>query len=291
MPYHIDRPLSEWPVEWKRAPWLTACSVNSETWNVDKGTLVRWEMDGPEDAQLFVSGFGSGRMPRISLLFSSFPPDACFWTSSQPQVQMYLAAEALPDPSRPAQGEHLSCQSVFHSEKNWIPFLHGETLYFFSTLNPQTVMKTSLNGTCEKVHSEKSPLLSELSVAQNNTFLKGSATAVFVDSPGLTPWLPRPHYLGLLHYSDQQGPYSYVTHAFRFEPDPPFRVLQLSDSLPLTEKHAPPEQGSDFTAPFAWASSLSLFEDTVVIGYGAGDKTSRALVLTLERLDQFFADS
>lgn len=60
-------------------------------------------------------------------------------------------------------------------------------------------------------------------------------------------------------------------------------MMQVSSPLPLTEAES--EIGG---IPFAFASGLAVHNGTVVISYGAGDRDARALVLTLERLDQMF---
>jgi len=283
-------------VQWQDGPWFTSCNINYEERMCSNGSVIRWERSGAEDPKVFLSGY-SASSP--SVLFSSVPPDACSWSGEPPQTQMYLAAEVFPAGGGAPQGRRLSCQSEQHPEKNWIPFMHGDELYLVSTLVPKVIVRAERGGmgTCDVAYTEDAPLLTALSTIRNLTFLKGTASAFFIDSPTMTPNWPRPHYLALLHYSDQDGPYSYVTHAWRFAPEPPFEVVQISKSLPLTEKHAPPEQHmhvppdqEEYTAPFAWASGLSVFEDTVVITYGAGDREARALVMTLDRLDQFFAE-
>merc|ERR1712066_398953 len=62
-------------------------------------------------------------------------------------------------------------------------------------------------------------------------------------------------------------------------------VLQVSEELPLMEA------ASDESAmpPFAFASGLTVQDRTVVIAYGAGDRDARGLVMTMDRLDEFFA--
>ncbi|CAE7588412.1 Fam3b [Symbiodinium necroappetens] len=63
-------------------------------------------------------------------------------------------------------------------------------------------------------------------------------------------------------------------------------MLQLSSKLPLMEAAATPGG-----VPFAFASGLAVHNNTVVITYGAGHRDVRALVMTLDRLDEMFACS
>eukprot|EP00435_Cladocopium_sp_Y103_P030082 s1008_g7.t1 len=60
-------------------------------------------------------------------------------------------------------------------------------------------------------------------------------------------------------------------------------MLQMSSQLPLTEAAAVPNG-----VKFAFASGLAVAGNTVVISYGAGDRDARALVMTLEKLDEMF---
>jgi predicted GH43/DUF377 family glycosyl hydrolase len=108
-----------------------------------------------------------------------------------------------------------------------------------------------------------------------------------VDDVVATPNLPRKHYLALLHVVDPENK-SYANFAYRFLPDPPFSILQVSSQLPLAALSA--EEGSKVhgRVPFAFASGLALSNLTIMITYGSGDRESRALMLTLQRLDRMF---
>jgi len=114
--------------------------------------------------------------------------------------------------------------------------------------------------------------------------IRGSAQAVLVDDPALTPNWPKAHFLALLHVVDKAtGRYAHF--AYRFQAEPPFQILQISSQLPL--KAAFPDAAAASEA-FAFASGLVVWQGTVVISYGAGDRDARALVLTLGRLDELF---
>jgi hypothetical protein len=61
-------------------------------------------------------------------------------------------------------------------------------------------------------------------------------------------------------------------------------MLETIEPLPLFEVAASPHG-----VPFAFASGLAVHNGTVMISYGVGDRAARALVLTLDRLDEMFA--
>ena len=52
------------------------------------------------------------------------------------------------------------------------------------------------------------------------------------------------------------------------------RILQVSSQLPLSEAFG-----------VAFASGLAVKGNTVLVTYGAGDREARALVMTMEKLD------
>merc|ERR1712113_1324654 len=105
---------------------------------------------------------------------------------------------------------------------------------------------------------------------------RGSAQALLVDRPELTVNFPKRHYLAFLHIVDTATK-QYAHFAYRFAPDPPFGILQVSRQVELQELR--PENGGE---AFAFLSGLAIFNDSVVISYAAGDRDPRALVLTLE---------
>merc|ERR1719362_158220 len=112
--------------------------------------------------------------------------------------------------------------------------------------------------------------------------ISGSGQAIFVNDTQATPQLPRPHYLALLHVKDPTT-HRYAHFAYRFNIDSPFNVLQVSQQLPLQAA-----QDEDGGAGFAFAAGIGIRDRQVVITYAAGDFESRALVLTLWKLDDLF---
>jgi len=254
-------------------------------------TLQRLIVDGPEDPKVFSAPGQSGL---LNIAFSSYPPspgtrDSC--TPEKSVLQMYLAtgARAL-NPDAFVDGRHLNCGEDDRAEKNWIPFEYHGSLYFVYSVHPHVVMKVHKNGMCEdKIMSTYGPL-STLQGKYPGLAISGSARAVFVNETGATPNMPHPHYLALFHIKNPKNS-SYVHYAYRFNPDPPFHILQVSAQLPLRAAQ-PEQQGS---VPFAFASGLTVGVvgggvggQRVMISYAAGDLEPRMLVLSLEKFDSYF---
>ena len=86
---------------------------------------------------------------------------------------------------------------------------------------------------------------------------------------------------GLFHAQSVEG--EYLHFAYRFSPEPPFEVLQVSEQLPLLGR-----KSSTSRYPFAFATGLVVTEDVVLISYGSGDSESRLLAIDLNELDEYF---
>lgn len=100
--------------------------------------------------------------------------------------------------------------------------------------------------------------------------IHGSGTAVEYDDG----------YLGLFHVVNQDR--RYVTMAYKFEAKPPFRIVAVSKPLPLQG------DGSAFASSLALPHGEAGPDSKVVIGYGVKDAQSRALVLSIARLEELF---
>jgi len=258
--------------------WRNLCV--KETWIPNNQTLLRHVVTGPEDPKVFEHD-GS-----LALSFNSLPPlgrDGC--EEGREVSQMYMASDI--DVLRVSQtqvGHRLRCDLSGKAEKNWIPFTYqGKLHYVYSPLPHKVVAIDPSDGSCEQPYEETvfEPLR-RLQARRPDLAIRGSGQAVLVNDTRATPRLQRPHYLALLHISHPStGEYNHF--AYRFNAEPPFQVLQVSEQLPL--QVAEPDRGG---IAFAFVSGLSLHGDTVVVTYGAGDVESRALVMSLGRLDDMF---
>jgi len=260
--------------------WTKLCW--REVYLPENRTLVRLVVTGPEDPKVFqLSDRDDGP---VELAFSSYPPLGGRGCEKGKNVhQMYLATGVdVQNPDRIAYGNQLRCGFDTRAEKNWIPFKRNGELYFVYWIEPHTVMKVAEDGTCsQKVSSSFGPL-TKLKEKFPGLVISGSAQAVFINDTEATPQLPRPHYLALFHVKDPKT-HRYAHFAYRFNPDPNFEILQVSAQLPL--KAARSEDGG---AGISFASGLGIRDRQVVISYAAGDRESRALVMTLWKLDDMF---
>jgi hypothetical protein len=265
--------------------WRNLCL--HETWVPENNTLIMKQVTGPEDPKIIAGAGGANLDVRVA--FNSMPPNGPEgWCSDESSYsQMYLASGVDPlKADEPTVGRHLQCGFTNDAEKNWIPFTYEDQLYFVYEPSPHTVVKASADGTCEEVHETNFPALQDLAPSKSSYKIRGSGQAVLVNDTEATPNLQRAHFLALFHVYDESS-HRYANYAYRFTPEPPFAVLQVSEELPLMKA------ASDESAmpAFAFASGLAVQNRTVVIAYGAGDRDARALVMTLDRLDEFFACS
>ncbi|CAJ1392982.1 unnamed protein product [Effrenium voratum] len=265
------------------AEWADLCVI--ETWIPSNNTLIRLKVTGPEDPKA-VDQAGN-----VVMAFDSKPPhhgDLSICRRNQQGfadavTQMYLSAGVQIDqPEMPMMGYRLSYGQADVAEKNWIPFVYKGALHFVYTPMPHVIVSAQQDGSSEKVYSSTFRPLQRIVQEAPHVQIRGSAQAVFVNDTSLTPSLAAPHYLALLHLFDAKTG-RYAHHAYRFGAEPPFMMLQLSSQLPLTEAAATPGGTA-----FAFASGLAVQGSTVVITYGAGDRDARALVMTMDRLDDMF---
>jgi len=260
--------------------WTDLCI--REIYNAANRTLIRLIVTGPEDPKIF--RLGGETHGTVDLLFDSYPPlgrHGC--APGQNVQQMYLATGVNPSlPDKGIVGHHLRCGNEDRAEKNWIPFSKNGQLYFVYSILPHKVMKVERNGKCTGlVYSNYGPL-TKLQAKFPGYFLSGSGQAIFVNDTDATPQLPSPHYLALFHVKDPRT-HKYAHFAYRFNIDPPFQMLQVSQQLELQAARA-----EDGGAGFAFASGIGIRDRQVVITYSSGDYESRALVLTLWKFDDLF---
>lgn len=280
----MDMSMSAW--SGLRTPqgkeWTELCVV--ETWIPSNSTVIRHIVTGPEDPKPV------GASSSVTLAFDSKPPHGGDESTCRRSrgfadsvTQMYMAQGVnIEEPGNPMVGYRLTYGQTDVAEKNWIPFTYKDSVYFIYTPSPHVIVSTQMDGTSEKVYSTTFRPLQRITQESPHVQIRGSAQAVFVNNSQATPSLARPHYLALLHlYDVSTGRYAH--HAYRFGAEPPFMMLQMSSALPLTEAASRPGG-----TPFAFASGLAVQGNTVVISYGAGDRDARALVMTLDKLDDLF---
>ncbi|CAE7191314.1 mdmB [Symbiodinium necroappetens] len=225
----------------------------------------------------------------VQIAFSSYTPKAGKDCKRRDVMQMFLAsgvdAKAV---DKVSQGLHLKCGQWNHNEKNWIPFQRNSRTYVVYSLVPHLVHELVHDGqgTCGSQFRTLFPPLAQMQEKNLDKAYRGSGQAVHVDASAARAanlTLRQSHFLALFHVADLKVR-RYWHYAYRFSPDPPFQILQVSKALPLQE--LPPRP---FAPRFAFASGLAVHGHQVTIAYAAGDREPRALSMTLSRLDEFFA--
>lgn len=228
--------------------------------------LVRKKVWGPEDPKVM-----SLPLSKWGISFSSYPPvahagESCKW-SEKAVFQMYLAPNgpSLAD-GMSGPGLHLSCSNPKSHEKNWIGFVYENQLYFIKSVEPLVVVLADENdGECETSYQSSNENLAALS---KRFQVRGNAAALRYSGT---------EFLALLHTHDE-SPLGggYTTRAFKFQAFPPFQVTSISKPLPLYEDRQ------------AFASSLSIMNDKIIIGYGVRDEESRVLVMSKAYMEMLF---
>jgi len=249
--------------------WVDLCEPNFVYSEVNR-TLSRKLVTGPEDPKLFeIPADSNDGSQSWALTYSSFPPasllneqssmDACQW-HPEAVMQMYVAADGPSLASgEKAQGVRLDCGNSQGMEKNWIAFQHNGNLYYVYSVEPHIVVNVrTADGACVQQYSTSSKQLKRI-----RHELRGSATAIRYSDT---------EYLALFHTNAPgQG---YATMAYTFQSEPPFAVQRISKVLPLHN--------------FAFASSLTVYNEKVMIGYGENDMKSRILVMSRDHLESLF---
>jgi len=264
--------------------WEDLCVVDK--YIPSNNTLLRHRVTGPEDPKVIA------QTNNVALVFSSLPPSLGDEANCRRNpktgtlsalTQMYVASANPSTPSAEATGYRLTYGQTEVAEKNWVPFVKDSTLHFVYKPTPHVILTADFLGESALAYSTDFRPLKQIVEDYPSISVRGSGDAVYVDDVDATPNQPRAHYLALLHLHDANTN-RYAHFAYRFTAEAPFSILQLSEQLPLTE--AEPTIGAQ---PFAFASGLAVQGRTVIITYGAGDRDARALVMTLDRLDEMFS--
>ncbi|CAK9049946.1 Acyltransferase MdmB [Durusdinium trenchii] len=298
-------------------PWIYPNMCYREKWLPQNRTMMRFVVTGPEDPKVFpltrkgscaesMAGCWVLRASsdfchvnqsfceakcnsrwcsphEVQVAFNSYTPKEGKSCDHRSVSQMFLASGI--DVERPelvSQGQHLKCGQLDHSEKNWIPFEREGQTYVVYSMIPHLVRELKGTGSCGQQWRSIFPKLEEMQSHLLDAAIRGSASAIYLDAPNATARLPEPHYLALFHAADLKVR-RYVHYAYRFAPKPPFQILQVSKPLPL--QMLPPMPGAP---PFAFASGILLREEQVILTYAAGDRESRALLMSLKQLDKYF---
>lgn len=256
-------------------------SSNGDVWgdlcepkpHFEGSKLIRKRIHGPEDPKITeipgnTWGISYSSYPLPSQLSENSKVQSCKW-SDEAVFQMYLAPEGQSMASgSTADGHHLDCDFPSNiNEKNWIPFIHDNKLYYIKSIEPMIVVLAQDDASsCQAVYESSAELLEPIASQHH---VRGNANAVKYSEN---------EYLALFHTLDESPGGGYTTRAFKFEAKPPFRVSEVSKPLPL------------YQAQEAFASSLTVQADKIIVGYGVSDKFSRVLVMSKSYMDSLFED-
>merc|ERR1712232_1117631 len=133
-------------------------------------------------------------------------------------------------------------------------------------------------GSVRQAYAEASPLVVRLASERHvdpSEFHGGSGVAAVQHSG-------KRYNLGIFHHG---SPYEeYTNWPYKFEADPPFRILEVGEKLPL--KSAPNPLYRHMFVQFV--SSISVHEGDVIIGYGVGDTHSHIFRMPLLAFEKLF---
>jgi len=249
--------------------WTDLCEPAGK-YNEAKTWLSRKIVTGPEDPKLFsMPATDNNGLNSWSLTFSSFPPaalmtelssiDDCKW-DEKAVMQMYLAADGPTLASgEKSQAVRVDCGKPEGTEKNWIAFHHDGNLYYVYSIEPHVVVHArKSDGACVEQYKTSSKYLRKIALE-----LRGSATATRYSDT---------EYMAMMHTRDPVN--GYTTVAYTFQSEPPFAIQRISKTLPLHSR--------------AFASSLTVYEGKILIGYGEADMKSRILVMSRNYLESLF---
>lgn len=253
-------------------PWKDLCVA--EQWFPANRTLLRRRVTGPEAGKLVALHRSPDESDDVVMVFESAPPrgDACPSDEDVPVTQMYLSLDVhVSKPDKHIGANRLDYGFFNAKEKNWIPFIYNGSLHFVYPAVPHVIVSAQEDGRSQRLYSTTYLPLYRLRQKSPHVQIRGSGQAVLIDRPLK---LRQKHYLALLHIFDEVSG-RYTNYAYRFQSEPPFRILQVSAPLPLT------------TAGIA--SGLAVHNDTVLVTYTASEvPEARALVMSLSQLDKFF---
>jgi hypothetical protein len=159
-----------------------------------------------------------------------------------------------------------SFDSPYKIQKNWIPILKENVLYFVYSIDPFVIVRANTTtGECDMVrtiNNVKYPFQ-----RKENQFLRGSTQAV--------PY--RGGYLSLAHITTEVGHNKKYHHFFVYI-DASLRNITISDKVCFGR-----------CAPIQFAMGLSIIGDTAYITYGESDCHAKLTTMPLKEIESLFA--
>jgi hypothetical protein len=147
-------------------------------------------------------------------------------------------------------------------QKNWMPFFHQNRLMLIYSVNPHVILFCDTNtGRCIKEYESFNDLMPKN--------VRGGSAAI------LKHWNGISFYVAVTHI--QKANKRYVTQFYAFEPEPPFKVIGISDDFVFSDakEEVPPK--------IQFASGLEFLEGQAIITYGENDCSSNVCKIQEEK--------
>jgi predicted GH43/DUF377 family glycosyl hydrolase len=164
-------------------------------------------------------------------------------------------------------------------QKNWVPFVHDNTIYFSYSLTPHKVLRyNEKTKKVEMVHETHS-------VGLSNGWQFGALR-------GGTPALLRgDEYLAFYHSNvSKNNHFWYVFGAYTFEAKPPFKLKQVCERpvyfrdnyTSMLQPHIGPTNRVSFPA------GIAAVGDRILVSYGENDSQTKIVTFDAKLLDEMF---
>lgn len=160
---------------------------------------------------------------------------------------------------------HPTFDSPYKIQKNWIPILKDNILYFVYSIDPFVIVRTNtMTGECDMVRTidVKYPFQ-----RKENQFLRGSTQAVPYNGG----------YLALAHVTTEVG-HTKKYHHFFVHIDSSLRNVQISNKVCFGR-----------CAPIQFAMGLSIIGENAYITYGENDCDAKLTKMSLKEIKSLFA--
>ena len=168
---------------------------------------------------------------------------------------------------RPHKVLELTYEKSRPIEKNWMPFVRHDELYFVYSVNPHVVLRCDTEtGQCVEVAKTR------YDKKEVPTYLRGGTPCLPLGDQFLT--------VGHARHSIAGVKFVYTSVFYLFESDPPFRIIALSPEFFLDDDFEPHK----FKQIIQFVSGMVLDDKDgrLYVSYGVGDCQSKVLSLPLE---------
>lgn len=166
----------------------------------------------------------------------------------------------------------LSVHSQNKFEKNWVPFVYEEEIYFLYSINPQRIVKANLTtGFCEDIYRKN------YAIDWKYGPIRGGTPALLVDG----------HYLAFFHSSllgREIDCYRYFIGAYQFSSVPPFELKKISEKPFIHHDFYSSPFGELTGSQVLFPGGFIIKEDKIILFYGENDVAIKIMTLDKEKL-------